>query len=62
MKGEFKGVSPGTVFDSILDGEYRRVWDENVIDDFEHCRLDDNNDVGYYSSECYGIPELVGRQ
>ena len=49
--GEFKDVSADTFFDTILDGSYRRTWDENMIDDFDICRLDDNNDVGYYSSE-----------
>ncbi len=49
--GKFEGVSPDTVFDAILDGGYRRTWDDNVIEDYEICRLDDNNDVGYYSSK-----------
>jgi len=48
--GEFD-VSADTFFDTILDGGYRRTWDENVIEDYDICRLDDNNDVGYYSSE-----------
>lgn len=54
--GEFKGVSAGAVFDTVLDGEYRSTWDENVIEDYEICRLDDCNDIGYYSSK------LVGRE
>lgn len=49
--GEFVGVSAGTVFDTILDGGYRKTWDENVIEDYEMCRLDDCNDLGYYSSK-----------
>lgn len=50
--GEFPEVSAGTVFDTLLDGKYRRIWDENMIADFEYCRLDDYNDVGYYSMRC----------
>ena len=49
--GEFVGVSAGTAFDALLDGDYRKSWDENVIDDYEVGRLDDCNDVGYYSSK-----------
>ena len=49
--GELPGVQAGEAFDAILDGAYRRIWDGNVIDDYEHCRLDDCNDLGYYSSE-----------
>lgn len=45
-------MAAGVAFDAILDGEYRRIWDGNVIDDYEFGRLDDNNDLGYYSSEC----------
>ena len=52
--GEFPGVSAESTFDAILDGGYRKVWDENVIEDYEHCRLDDCNDLGYYSSEGVG--------
>lgn len=51
MCGEFPGVSAGTAFDTILDGEYRKTWDDNMIEDYEHCRLDSWNDVGYYSSK-----------
>lgn len=51
VRGEFPGVSAGTAFDSILDGGYRKIWDENLIEDYELCRLDDCNDVGYYSSK-----------
>lgn len=42
-------MSAGTAFDTLLDGEYRRMWDENVIEDYELCALDGTNDIGYYS-------------
>lgn len=35
----------------LLDGSYRRTWDENMMEDFEICMLDGTNDIGYYSSE-----------
>ena len=39
------------MFDTIMDGAYRRIWDSNVIEDFEICRLTDYDDIGYYSSK-----------
>ena len=49
VRGEIENVSAGTVFDMLLDGDYRKMWDENVIEDYELCALDSTNDVGYYS-------------
>ena len=49
VRGEIEGVSAGTVFDMLLDGDYRKMWDENVIEDYELCALDSTNDIGYYS-------------
>ena len=51
MRNEFQGISASVAFDTIMDGEYRRLWDENVIDDFEICRLNNFDDIGYYSSK-----------
>ena len=51
MRTEFHGISASTAFDTIMDGEYRKTWDENVIEDYEICRLNDWNDIGYYSSK-----------
>lgn len=49
VRGEIENVTAATVFDMLLDGEYRKMWDENVIEDYELCALDSTNDVGYYS-------------
>lgn len=51
VHAEFKEVLPGTFYDVIHDAKYRKTWDENVIEDHDICALDDNNDIGYYSSE-----------
>ena len=51
MRNEFQGISANVAFDTIMDGEYRKLWDENVIEDFEICRLNNFNDIGYYSSK-----------
>lgn len=49
VRGEIEDVPAATVFDMLLDGDYRKMWDENVIEDYELCALDSTNDVGYYS-------------
>lgn len=45
----FTDVSPETAFDVIMDPEYRPSWDEASIRDFDICKLDGFNDIGYYA-------------
>ena len=49
-------VSGETTFDVLMDGPYRKTWDDVMLQDYEPCRLDDNNDIGYYLSESVSIP------
>ena len=37
------------MYDVLHDADYRRCWDDNMIDGFEICQLDRYNDIGYYS-------------
>jgi len=37
------------LYDMLLDGTYRRSWDEHMIAGYELYRLNDNTDVGYYA-------------
>lgn len=39
-----------TLFDVIMDGEYRALWDSQMIDSFTLGYLNPNNDIGYYAS------------
>jgi len=48
----FKDIEALTMYDVFHDAEYRREWDENMIDGNEFEELDNNNDVGYYSVRC----------
>jgi len=45
----FLDVEPLVLYDTFHDAEYRREWDENMIDGHEFENLDKNNDIGYYS-------------
>jgi len=49
---EFDDIEALTLYDVFHDAEYRREWDENMIDGHEFEQLDANNDVGYYSIRC----------
>ncbi|KAL9974023.1 hypothetical protein ACROYT_G020552 [Oculina patagonica] len=48
----FKDVSPSLMYDVLHDGDYRRSWDDNMLECFEICQLDRCNDIGYYSIKC----------
>ena len=56
IRGELTDVSGETTFDVLMDGPYRKTWDDVMLQDYEPCRLDDNNDIGYYLSESVSIP------
>ena len=47
----FKDVSAGTAFDVLMDQDYRPNWDDASIKDFDICKLDGYNDIGYYASK-----------
>ncbi|XP_072900442.1 START domain-containing protein 10 [Hemitrygon akajei] len=47
-----KELSAETLYDVLHDAEYRRKWDENMIETFDIGRLTANADVGYYAWRC----------
>ena len=49
-------VSGDAAFDVLMDGPYRKTWDDVMIQDEDVCRVDDNNDIGYYVRESVLIP------
>jgi len=49
VRATFKDINAVTLYDVFHDAEYRREWDENMIDGHEFESLDNNNDIGYYS-------------
>ncbi|XP_068718776.1 START domain-containing protein 10-like [Montipora capricornis] len=48
----FSDVSCSLMYDVLHDGDYRRCWDENMVECYEICQLDRYNDIGYYSIKC----------
>jgi len=39
------------LYDTLHDPDYRKEWDDNMIEGFLIEQIDDNNDVGYYSAK-----------
>jgi len=48
---EFPQVDPLVLYDTLHDPDYRKVWDENMVEGFLIEQLDATNDIGYYSAK-----------
>ncbi|GLH05203.1 Uncharacterized protein GBIM_10807 [Gryllus bimaculatus] len=49
---DFDNVLPSQMYDVLHDPEYRKVWDQNMIDAHDIGYINPNNDVGYYAMSC----------
>jgi len=47
----FPDIDASTMYDVLHDPDYRKVWDENMIDGPCLEQIDECNDVGYYSAK-----------
>jgi len=48
----FKDITPEVLFDVLEDPDYRHVWDESCIECTTLVRIDNRNEVNYYSARC----------
>ncbi|KJE95795.1 hypothetical protein CAOG_06210 [Capsaspora owczarzaki ATCC 30864] len=46
----FSDIPASVLYDALHDPDYRKVWDDNMIQGFDLFHLDANNDVGYYAA------------
>ena len=49
VKADLDEVKGNNLFDVLLDDDYGKVWDENMIDAFQICYLSPCSDITYYS-------------
>jgi len=49
--GVLDGVTLECLYDVLHDPEYRRVWDRDMTDSFDICKLDNNNVIGWYGAK-----------
>jgi hypothetical protein len=45
------GTNPDILYDVLHDPDYRKEWDENMIEGYNIEQIDTTNDVGYYSAK-----------
>ena len=50
MEAVLEKVPPLLLYDVLHDADYRKTWDDRMVEGFNIEQIDDFNDVGYYSA------------
>ena len=59
VRAEFKNVNAATLYDVLHDPFYRKTWDSSMIEGYEMCCLNPNNDIGYFACEYACVIHLI---
>ncbi|CAL1527500.1 unnamed protein product [Lymnaea stagnalis] len=52
VRTTFKDLDAATLYDVIHDPEFRKTWDQSMLEGSEICAINPNNDIGYYAIRC----------
>jgi hypothetical protein len=59
IRGVYEDITAEVLYDVLHDPVYRKMWDPNIVEGKELCRINDYSDIGYYSMQ---LPRpLTGR-
>ncbi|XP_060590740.1 START domain-containing protein 10-like [Ruditapes philippinarum] len=49
VRTTFDDIAGETLYDVLHDPEYRKAWDHSMLEGYEICAINPNNDIGYYA-------------